>query len=166
MATHTEIARNIRDGSLVIKDGTSPTPKSATIACSGNLKWTETRTLIEVKCRGEIDHRREGDDVGFDVSFDTTWFQLVSITKNSGDPVSAYEIVSNPGAFFTSTEPGAYCLDFEFTVVDPDTVAGNDEKIVFPDVFIEKVECAEGDDKNMITVSGKGKVRAPTITRV
>jgi len=166
MATHTEVARNIRDGSLVIKDGTPGTPKSCTVACSGNLKWTETRSLVEIMCRGSIDHRREGDTVGFTMSFDATWFQLISKTAHSGDPVSLYEILSNPGAYFTSTEDGAYCLDFEFTVADPNTTNGNDEKIVFSDVFVEKVDCGEGNDKNTISFSGKGKVRAPTISRV
>lgn len=165
MPTYTNVARNIRNGSLVIKDG-SGTPKTCTVACSGNLKWTESREMIEIKCRGAIDHRREGDDIGFDVSFDATWYQLISKTVNSGDPTSLYEILSNPGAYFTSTEDGAYCLDFEFTVADPNTTNGNDEKIVFPDVFIQKVDCGEAADQNKISVTGKGKVRAPTITRV
>lgn len=166
MATYTNVARNTRDiSSVVIKDG-SATPKSATIACAGNLKWTETREMVEVKCRGLIDHRRTGDEVGFDISFDAAWYQLISKTANSGDPISLYEILSNPGGYFTSTEAGAYCLDMEFTVADPDAVAGNDEKMVFSDVFIQKVDCSEAADKNMVAFSGKGKVRAPTITRV
>lgn len=165
MATHTEVARNIQNGSLVIKDG-SGTPKTCTVACSGNLKWTETRNIIEIMCRGNIDHRREGNTVGFTVSFDATWYQLISKTANSGDPVSVYEILSNPGSYFTSTEDGAYCVNLEFTVADPNATNGNDEKIVFPNVFIEKVDCSEGEDKNTISMSGRGKVRAPTITRV
>jgi hypothetical protein len=165
MPTVTNVARNIQNGSLVIKDG-SATPKSCTVACSGNLKWSESRTMVEVLCRGSVDHRREGNTVGFTVSFDAAWYQLISKTANSGDAVSVYEILSNPGSYFTSTEDGAYCLDIEFTVADPNTTNGNDEKITFPDVFIEKVDCSEGEDKNMIAFSGRGKVRAPTITRV
>jgi len=122
--------------------------------------------MVEVMCRGSVDHRREGNTVGFTLSFDAAWYQLISKTANSGDPVSVYEILSNPGSYFTSTEDGAYCLDIEFTVADPNTTNGNDEKITFPDVFIEKVDCSEGEDKNMIAFSGRGKVRAPTITRV
>jgi len=165
MPTVTNVVRNIQNGSLVIKDG-SGTPKSCTVACSGNLKWSLSKTLVEVPCRGTIDHRREGNVVGFTVSFDAAWYQLISKTANSGDPVSVYEILTNQGSYFTSTEDGAYCLDIEFTVADPNTTNGNDEKIVFPDVFIEKVDCSEAEDKNMISFSGRGKVYAPTITRV
>jgi hypothetical protein len=117
-------------------------------------------------CRGNIDHRREGNEVGFDLSFNAKWYQLIAKTANSGDAVSPYEILSNVGDYFTSTEDGAYCVDIEFTVSDPNVTNGNDEKIVFEDVFVEKLDCSEGEDGNMINFSGKGKVRAPTVTRV
>lgn len=166
MPTVTNVQRNSRDvASLVIKDG-SGSPKTCTVACSGELTWSETRTLIEVMCRGNIDHRREGNEVGFDLSFNAKWYQLIAKTANSGDAVSPYEILSNVGDYFTSTEDGAYCVDIEFTVSDPNLTNGNDEKIVFEDVFVEKLDCSEGEDGNMINFSGRGKVRAPTITRV
>lgn len=165
MPTYTNVVRTVRDGTLVIKDG-SGTPKSCTAACSADLSWTQTREMKEVKCRGTIDHRREGDVQGFELSVSFKWFQLISKTANSGDPVSVWEILSNPGGYFTSTEDGSYCLDFEFTVSDPNTTNGNDEKIVFSDVFIETVNPSESDDENMISFTGRGKVYAPTVTRV
>ena len=64
MAT-TNIVRNLRDGELVIKDGSTPTAKSLTVILDeGDLRWVETRRTIEVKDRGSIaaGHLRTGAD--------------------------------------------------------------------------------------------------------
>ena len=51
----TNIVRNLRDGELVIKDGTTPTPQSLTVLLDeGDLTWTERAHTIEIKDRGAI----------------------------------------------------------------------------------------------------------------
>ena len=48
----TNIARSLRDGELVIKDGTTPTAQSLTLLLDeGDLAWTERANTIEVKDR-------------------------------------------------------------------------------------------------------------------
>ena len=70
------IVRNLRDGELVIKDGTPGTPQSLTVLLDeGDLRWTVRSQTIEVKDRGSIaaGHTRQGDDESVALSFTAKW---------------------------------------------------------------------------------------------
>jgi hypothetical protein len=164
------IVRNLRDGELVIKDGTSPTPLSLTLLLDeGDLTWTERTQTLEIKDRGSIaaGHTRKGDDESVVLSFSTKWTQLLGKSVESADPLQLYEFLmfaSGTDVVSTSAAGEQETLRFEFTVNDPAGVAG--ERIVFDKVYRESLTMSEGNDFNLITFRGRDFETAPTIARV
>ncbi len=160
----TNLVRNLRDGELVIKDGSS---NSLTVLLDqGDLSWTQRLQTIEVKDRGSISngHLRKGDDESVSVSFSARWTQLIG---GESDPLQLYEMLTfRSGADLTSTSSTGQreTLTLEFTVTDPAGVAS--EKITFSKVYRETLTMSEGDEANTITFSGKAFQTAPVIARV
>src|SRR5436190_8521984 len=119
-----QLTRNLRDGELVIKDG-SGTPKTLTVLLdAGDLSWTQRQKTIEVKDRGSIaaGHLRKGDDESVQLSFTAKWTQLLGKSANVADPLQLYEALmftSGSGIASTSSPGQEETLTFEFTVVDP-----------------------------------------------
>jgi hypothetical protein len=164
-----QLTRNLRDGELVIKDG-SGTPKTLTVLLDeGDLSWTQRQRTIEVKDRGSITagHLRKGDDESVQLSFTAKWTQLLGKTANPADPLQLYEtlmLASGSGIVSTSSPGQQETLTFEFTVVDPSGTAS--EKIVFNKVYRETLTMSEGDDCNVIAFTGRSFATAPVVARV
>ncbi len=122
------VTRNLRDGELVIKDGSSP-PQSITVLLDeGDLSWTHKQHTIEVKDRGSIvtGHTRPGDDEATALSFSAKWTQLIGRSHNSADPLTLYEaLMFQPGAGLNTTSQAGEqnTLTLEFSVTDPAGVA-------------------------------------------
>lgn len=166
----TNVTRNLRDGELVIKDGTTPTAQSLTVLLDeGDLSWTERTNTIEVKDRGSISagHTRKGDDESVALSFTAKWTQLLGKSVVGGDPLQLYEFLNFlSGLSVVSTSPSGEqeTLQFEFTVFDPAGVAS--EKITFAKVYRESLTMSEGDETNLISFSGRDFEVAPVVARV
>lgn len=166
----TNIVRNLRDGELVIKDGTSGTPQSLTVLLDeGDLTWTERANTIEVKDRGSIaaGHTRKGDEETISLSFTAKWTQLIGKAANPADPLQLYEMlmfVSGAGVVSTSAVGEQDTLQLEFTIVDPTGAAG--EKVTFAKVYRESLTMSEGDDFNIISFTGRDFESAPAVARV
>ncbi|VAX40669.1 hypothetical protein MNBD_PLANCTO02-2911 [hydrothermal vent metagenome] len=164
------IVRNLRDGELVIKDGTSGAPLSLTVLLDeGDLSWTQRNNTIEVKDRGSIaaGHTRKGDEESVSLSFSVKWTQLMGKSVDAIDPLQLYEFLmfsSGTNVVSTSQEGEQETLQFEFTVVDPAGIAS--EKITFSKVYREQLTMSEGDDFNIIAFTGRDFEIAPIITRV
>ena len=165
----TNIVRNLRDGELVIKDG-SGTPKTLTVLLDeGDLTWTVRSNTIEVKDRGSIagGHTRNGDEESVALSFTAKWTQLVGKSADAGDPLQLYEMLMfEEGAGLESTSGAGEqkTLRFEFTVIDPAGVAT--EKITFAKVYRETITMSEGDDYNLISFAGRDFEVAPALSRL
>lgn len=166
----TNLTRNLRDGELVIKDGSSGTPKSLTLLLDeGDLTWTERSHTIEVKDRGSVrlGHTRKGNEESVTLSFSAKWTQLIGKAANSADPLQLYEFlnfVSELGLTSTSAGGQQDTLRLEFTVYDPAGVAN--EKIIFSKVYRETLTMSEGNEFNQISFSGRDFEVAPTVDRV
>ncbi|QDU78982.1 hypothetical protein Pla110_06860 [Polystyrenella longa] len=164
------IVRNLRDGELVVKDGTTPTPLSMTVLLDeGDLTWTERTNTIEVKDRGSISagHTRKGDEESISISFSAKWTQLMGKVESRGDPLQLYELLtfaSGTEATSTSADGEQDTLHFEFTLLDPAGVAS--EKIVFAKVYRESLTMSEGEDFNLISFDGRDFEVAPVVSRI
>lgn len=163
----TLLARNLRDGQLVIADGASAT---LTLALdNGDLSWTETLNPIEILDRGVLDHVRDGDQAPVELSFSSMWTNLVNASLSAasgGDANTVYEMLNNIGETYTSVGATGekFQLQFTFTVTDP--AGNNSEQIVFAKVYATSIECSEGDDSNTLNVSARDFETRPTITPV
>lgn len=166
----TNIVRNLRDGELVIKDGTTPTPQSLTVLLDeGDLTWTQRANTIEIKDRGSLadGHTRKGDEESIGLSFTARWTQLIGKSAGGGDPLQLYEFlmfISGADVVSTSQAGEQDTLSLEFTVLDPAGAAS--EKITFAKVYRESLTMSEGDEFNQIAFSGRDFEVAPTIDRV
>ncbi len=164
-----QLTRNLRDGELVIKDGSS-TPKTLTVLLDeGDLSWTQRQRTIEVKDRGSIaaGHLRKGDDESVQLSFTAKWTQLLGKSANVADPLQLYEALmfaAGSGIESTSSPGQQETLTFEFTVVDPAGTAS--EKIVFNKVYRETLTMSEGDDSNVIAFTGRSFATGPVVSRI
>lgn len=163
------VTRNLRDGELVIKDGSTP-PQSLTVLLDeGDLSWIHKLHTIEVKDRGSIGtgHTRPGDEEAVALSFSAKWTQLIGKSHNTADPLTLYEaLMFQAGTSLQSTshQGEQNTLTLEFTVSDPAGVAN--EKIVFNKVYRESLTMSEGDKTNLIAFSGRSFSTGPTVTRV
>lgn len=165
----TNLVRNLRDGELVIKDGSSPVKSLTLLLDEGDLTWTQRTRTLEVKDRGSIaaGHLRKGDDESVSLSFSAKWTQLIGKSANSADPLQLYEFLmfaSGLGVNSTSSAGEQETLQFEFTVTDPAGAAS--EKITFGKVYRESLTMSEGADYNVIAFSGRHFATAPVIARV
>lgn len=168
MAT-SQLTRNLRDGELVIKDGSTPVVALTVLLDEGDLSWTQRTRTLEIKDRGSIaaGHLRKGDDESVQLSFTAKWTQLIGKTANAADPLQLYEtLMFAPGSGVASTSGAGQqqTLRFEFTIVDPAGIAS--EKVVFSKVYRESLTLSEGNDSNLIAFSGRSFETAPTVTRV
>ena len=162
------VTRNLRDGELIIKDGSVPPQTLTVLLDEGDLHWTHKQRTIEVKDRGSIanGHTRPGDDEATELSFSAKWTQLIGKSHNSADPLTLYEaLMFQPGASLQSTSQAGEqkTLTLEFTVTDPAGLAH--EKIVFTKVYRESLTMSEGEKTNLIAFSGRSFSTGPTVTR-
>lgn len=161
------LTRNLRDGELVIKDGSGTL--LTVLLDQGDLTWTQRQQTIEVKDRGSISggHLRKGDEESTTLSFTAKWTQLIGKSASSGDPLQLYETLTfQSGSGVTSTSPAGQqqTLTFEFTVIDPAGVAS--EKISFSKVYRETLTMSEGDESNLIAFSGRAFEVEPAVQRL
>ena len=162
------LVRNLRDGELVISDGTS-TPLTITLVLDeGDLSWTESEEAVQVLDRGVLAQVRPGNEVPVEISFSAKWNQLIgSSVSGSGDATELYEILNNRSSNFSSTRAVGekYTLKYVFTVTAPGAVTTTDEIVTFLYVFKTSMEMGEGDEMNTINFSGTDFETIPLITR-
>lgn len=165
----TNLVRNLRDGELVIKDGSDPAIALTLLLDEGDLTWTQRLRTIEVKDRGSIaaGHTRKGDEESVSLSFSAKWTQLIGKSASSSDPLQLYELLtfaSGLGLTSTSGSGQQQTLKLEFTVTDPAGVAS--EKITFAKVYRETLTMSEAADYNVISFTGRDFEVAPVVSRV
>lgn len=160
------ITRNLRDGQLVIKDGTGA-PLTMTVTLDeGDLSWTEHRETLEIVDRNILDHTRPGRERPVDLQFSAKWTQLVGKSVASGNPLQLYEFLqalSGTGVLSTGQAGEQLTLQFEFTVTDPQS--NNSELITFAKVFMLRMELNEREQANLIRFVGRDFETRPTISR-
>ncbi|OAI53929.1 hypothetical protein AYO47_03850 [Planctomyces sp. SCGC AG-212-M04] len=156
--------RNLRDGSLSIKDNATHT---CTVVCDeGDLNWREQQEVKVQKCRGALTSARTGDAIPLELNCTFKWANLIQHTLLSSDPIVPYELINNVGSEYTSWDTGYFCLKWEFSVASPDGVSTKGEKITFSKVWKTSLDCREGDEANTVAFSGMSLAALPTIARL
>ncbi|MDA0833444.1 MAG: hypothetical protein O2955_04765 [Planctomycetota bacterium] len=167
--TTTNIIRNLRHGTLVIQDGSSPDPIALTIHFDkGDLSWTERTQTVLVRDRGSIHrgHLRRGDEEPVELSFSAYWTQLIGRSDDVADALQLYELLnflSGLGVVSTSADGEQETLLFEFTIHDPAGEAS--ESIVFGKVYKDTLTLRESPDRNEIVFKGFDFEPRPTVFR-
>ena len=164
-----QITRNLRDGELVIKDGSTPPQTLTVVLDKGDLSWSQRQRTVEILDRGSIaaGHTRKGDEQSLHLSFSAKWTQLIGKSALATDPLQLYEtlmFLSGSGVKSTSRTGEQDTLQFEFTVHDPAGVSS--EKIIFHKVYRVALTMSEADDANHIAFTGCSFETAPTVQRI
>lgn len=172
------ITKNLRDGVITLRDGTTPTPNELELVLDeGDLSFTRTRNKITVRDRGRLSHRRTGDEQEVEVSFSAKY------TRGYGDtdPASTQPTLADAlqgvrsAATWVSTEDTAagalpmagptgselFSVDLEFVINDP--TGGKSETITFLGFHADTIAFSEGDEYNTISVSGTALMTEPSI---
>ena len=156
-------ARNLRDGTITLKDGGANTLE---IVCEeGNLSFEETHNHVQVMDRGNLCHLRPGAEEAVTLSFGVQFQYFVS---TGAEDVSPYEFFSFTGAAaaFTSTNDDGgdvNTIDVQFDIVKPG--GGFDERLLFTKVPTPNFSFEEGEETDSLSFEGFAFITAPTITR-
>jgi hypothetical protein len=161
--------RNLRHGTLILRDGTSITPNTLTIPIAeGDLDFTITKNILRVMNRGKIDHKRDGDEVEMDIKFSFK-FEQWSYAAGASTGVSPADVLLRAGGaaawVSTGVSCGPWAIDLVFQIKDPCSATAY-EQLVFSGFTPESINFKEGSDSNMVSVTGKAQITAPVRTWV
>lgn len=158
---------DLKDCSLFLVDGSTPTPKTLEVKFDeGTLTYTRKRNIEYKKNRGSLTGGsiREGDEEPLEVSFSGRFNAIVSDT---GDEATVTEFLEFEGQCSANKTTGASacappCIDLVLEVVH-DCGSMEDEIITFSEFRFESIG---GDFKaGTVSVSGKCNVVKPTAVR-
>lgn len=159
------LVRNLRDGTLTINDGDSNT--LVVVLDEGNLEFSETRNVIQVKNRGVLDHLRSGDEEAVTVSFTGRYLYLLKDTGDTDETVSVREALLKKGGASGWASTGVtgepYQVELVFEVANPGGV--KDETITFAHFAVTRLTVGEGAEADTIRVEGIDYETEPAIAR-
>jgi hypothetical protein len=163
-------SRNLRHGSVVLKDGDTPVNTLPLAIEEGDLSFTESKPGVAVKHRGGLDHWSKGEEIEVPVSFT---IKFVEYVQKTGATVGVPSTIS-PRDFLmgahadlvtTSGRNDAFTLTVEFTIANPALSGDQTEVLTFTKFKAESVEFSEGAEYNTLRVSGRALLTNPTGAR-
>jgi hypothetical protein len=158
--------KNLRDGKLIIKDGTTPSANELEVKFidEGSLSWDEAHNYQNDMDRGVLKGRRPGDEEECKVSFGVKYTAYQAEAGDSEATVPDALKKKGKAAAWTSTRDShePHAVDLVFKVLHKDK--NKYEVITFPDFALQKISVNEGDDKNVIEVEGGALAVEPTVT--
>jgi hypothetical protein len=162
--------RNLRHGSVVLKDGDSPANTLPLAIEEGDLTFSESKPGVAVKHRGGLDHWSKGEEIEVPVSFTVKFVEYV---QKTGMVVGVPSTIS-PRDFLmgahadlvtTSGRSDAFTLTVEFAILNPALSGDQAETLTFTKFKAESIEFSEGAEYNMLRVSGRALLTNPTGAR-
>jgi len=164
------IVIDLKQTTIKIKDGFTPTPNEITIKIGeGNLTYAENRNVEYILDRGLLDEVRLGDDVPMDVTFDFVWEFIEGNTSTSTNLPTIEDFLKqrNNASAFTSTDadncrPFAVDLELDHTPVCGPGPQVDKEVITFPDFRYDTLD----HDLRAGTIAVTGRCNAQEATAV
>ncbi|MGA0312728.1 MAG: hypothetical protein ACO3N4_06610 [Ilumatobacteraceae bacterium] len=143
------IPKVLRDGTLVIKDGTTPTANTHTVQYSDAVSLTLTETAaIHIFNRGTRVYTRKGND-----AIPTISFTVIFTGYTDGTDGTALDAMRKTGAFSSWVKSLAtvehYNVTLEFTVAGTSLGDDADHKMTLTGVRLLDSVPAEGDPYNV-----------------
>ena len=155
--------KNLRDATLIIQDGSSPTKKTLTIPImDGNLTYTVTDPSFTVRNRGKIVTRKKGDETEIDVSFSfkfnqwqydsgaSTGLSVVDVLRGQAPAVAASWVTTD-----ATSNCAPWAIDLVYRLFDTCDQDGDYEQLILEKFHAETTKFTEGNEASMIEVTGK-----------
>ena len=165
---------DLKQCSLVLLDGTTPTPFQMTLKIgSGNLTWSEKKQYDFILDRGRLDKVRQGDQLPVEVSIDAQYEYVMQPAGNTLGPGSTllYSVedfvkkVNSGAALVTAGADACEPYAIKIRITQDQACAGVPTEIVLiPEFRYEKV--THDVRAGTIQLTGKAKVVKATVTRV
>lgn len=156
--------RNLRDGTIYITDGTTPTANDLEVTVDeGDLSWTEDIEVKVVHDRGTLDHFRSGNEVPCSLRFTVKYQELF---VSSGDP-TFYQAMKKVGqassweSTVTDSDLFHFHLDFYVAAQGSNTP----ERMRFEDCVLKNIQFSEGDEYNTVQAELVCLKTAPTLSK-
>lgn len=177
MATHT---RNLRHGSLTLKDGQTAANTLLVPIEEGNLTFDESTPGVVVKHRLALDHWSKGEEHEVPVSFTLKYNQygnrnpaasgVAIVAAAAGGAVTGYSVrgfLQNEDALLTTTSgrSDVFSVTLQFTISNPVSSGDQAELLEFTQFKCESLKFSEGAECDTIAVSGRALLTTPTSTR-
>lgn len=153
-------ARILRDATIKIRDGTSPTPNSITLQCDGGLRYRISKQGDVISHGGVLDRFAKGPEVPVKVEFH--WlYEVLSWTSTTVSPYDALMRKGVAAAWVSTSDDGdVYTCEIQVTMDNP-RGAGT-ETITFAKVRVDSIEFIEGEDGDYLFFSGTDLETEPT----
>ncbi len=168
--------RNLRHGSLSLRDNQTLANTLAIDIDEGNLNFSEDTPGVVVKNRGALDHWSKGEEMPVTLSFTLKFTQYGSRSSKSivggaaGGAVTGYSardfLQNSAGALTSFTgRTDVFTSALWFTIANP-VVSGDQAEILkFTNFKVESLKFAEGAEFNTIAVSGRALLTTPVSAR-
>lgn len=157
--------RNLRDGKIILKDGSS-TPKILEIPISeGDFAFSLNSPSFIVMNRGKIDSRKQGDEMPSDISFNVK-FEQWSYGNGSATGISvadAFQGIGGASDWVSTDTCGPFSISIVFEMVNP-CATGEKEVLTFGKFHADTLAFKEGNEYNTLSISGKALQQQPTRT--
>lgn len=158
-------AIDLKNCTIVIRDGTSPTPNEIELNIgSGNLTWTEHKNREYQKNRGLLDTVRNADEEPVDLSFACKW-DFLRASSGNPTPRDAFNQEGQASSWVTSDAADAcapYAVDVILTFAPG---CGLDTEVISFLKF-RADNCAYDPKAYSIAVTGKCNITKPDVERV
>ena len=156
MAESTSVAVR-RDGTILIKDGTTPTPNSYTVAYeNGDFSYTEEKSdRVVIRDRGTIVGLRRADDPVLSFSFTVHFRELTNASSDS-----IIDFIMKTGNASSNVSAGGngfeqYLVDIDF---DVDKRCGDSSKLKKLTGFKPEINLNEGLIKTLKYIKENEKI--------
>lgn len=135
---------NLRDVTIKIQDGTTPTPNEITVKIGeGNVTYSESRTIEYTLDRNVLDEVREGEEVPMDVTFDFLWDFLKGSSATGATPTVEDALKRRGAAASWVSTDSDQCRPYAVNIIlenVPGCGIGDQEVITLPDFRWDSVD--------------------------
>jgi len=161
------VTKNLRDATIVFKDGSAPPNMIALVCEEGDTTWRESHAIVNVLDRGSLSHLRAGDEAPIEGSMTLKFKQFIMQTSDSTP--EPYEVLRGIGgaASWISTNPDGgdvVAFDMDVFIASPTSGEENDY-IAFTKVVATEVTFTEGAEYDTLAFNFTAFETAPVIIK-
>lgn len=159
--------RNLRNGSITIKDG-SGTPKTLVIPIEeGDLHFVVKDNAPLIRNRGALSGYGTPMEEPVEIDFSALFEEWTgkSTTGASPSPADVMRQKGLASAWVSTSTCGPYTVTLVFTIANPCQSGDQAETLTFTKVRIDEIDFKEAPEANKLSFKGRALMTTPTAAR-